>query len=176
MHYQCTLDGTTTGCNGGSITYTSAALAPGSHTFSVQAFDTTDTYGSINSDTYTWTILPLSVSALATDGSSAGWACQPGGPIGLTLGTDTANTFGAITITDVGTHLVSDLEEPTFTTDNFATGSPRYYLKLSDHHTLWGYPSPAVSGFGPPFGWAIDNGNTYVSWSEFSRGLKAAPR
>jgi hypothetical protein len=70
--------------------------------------------------------------------------------------------------------LVSALPEPTFTTDTYAAGSPRYYLTLSDGHTLWGYPSPQVSGFGPPFGWAIDNGNTYVPWSDIQSGAEGS--
>jgi hypothetical protein len=165
VHYQCTLDGNTLPCNTGSITYTSADLSPGSHTFSVRAFDTTDTYGSVNSATYTWTILPLSVDALGTDGSAAGWACQPGGPIGLTLGTDTSNTFAEIDLTAVGGTAIDALLEPTFTTDNYAAGSPRYYITLDNGHSLWGYP-PNSGLNGTDFGWAIDNGNTYQSWTD----------
>ena len=51
MHFQCTLDGNETGCNTESISYTD--LQSGEHTFSVRAYDTTDTYGSIHSATYT---------------------------------------------------------------------------------------------------------------------------
>jgi hypothetical protein len=165
LHFQCTLDDNPLPCNGGSITYTSADLSPGSHTFSVRAFDTSDTYGSINSDSYTWTILALSVDALGGDGSAAGWACQPGGPIGLTLGTDTGNTFAEIDLTDVGGTAIDALSEPTFATDNYAAGSPRYYITLDNGHSLWGYP-PNAGLNGTDFAWAIDNGNTYQSWSD----------
>jgi hypothetical protein len=149
VHYKCTLDGTPTGCNGGSITYTSTDLAPGSHTFSVRAFDTSDTYGSLNSASYAWTILPLQVSALGgSDGSSAGWACQPGGPIGLTVGPTPypPGTFAQVAITNAGGTAIDDLSEPTFTTDNFNNGSPRYTIDLSNGDHLWGYPPNAQMG------------------------------
>jgi hypothetical protein len=173
VHYKCKLDGgTATACNGGSVTYTSAALAPGSHTFSVRAFDTTDTYGSLNSATYTWTILPLSVSALGGDGSSAGWACTPGGPIALTVGTtpydpDTdIGTFAEIDLVDVAGTDLSNLVEPTFTSDNYGAGSPRYYIKLDNGDSLWGYPPAEISPTATDFGWAINNGNSYDPWSD----------
>lgn len=171
VNYRCTLDGNTTDCNGGSVTYTSADLAPGSHTFSVRAFDSTDTYGSINSASYTWTILPLSVSALGgTDLSSAGWACQPGGPIALTVGSAPYNppisdgTFAKVTITNAGGTLIDGLSEPTFTTDNFNNGSPRYTIDLSDGHHLWGYPPNLQMGTSAML-W--DGSDGYgVTWSQ----------
>jgi hypothetical protein len=168
VHYKCKLDsGTATACNGGSITYNSAVLSPGSHTFSVRAFDATDTYPSDNADTYTWTILPLSVDALGTDGSAAGWACGAGGPIGLTLGTDTSNTFAEIDLIDAGGTAISDLTGtgPTFTTNNYAAGSPRYYITLDNGDSLWGYPANSELN-GTDFAWAINNGTTYQPWAD----------
>jgi hypothetical protein len=171
VNYQCTLDGNTTDCNGGSITYTSADLAPGSHTFSVRAFDSTDTYGSINSDTYTWTILPLEVSALGGDGSSAGWECKPGGPIDLQVGTSQAtdpySTYAQVAITNAGGIGIDGLSAPSFTTDNYYSGSPRFVIDLSNGHQLIGYPG--LSGLnGTDMAWsdsAINSGNTYLPWS-----------
>jgi hypothetical protein len=163
LHFQCTLDNSTTACNSGSVTYTSTDLSPGLHTFSVRAFDTSNTYGSVHSATYTWTILSLSVDALGTDGSAAGWACQPGGPIGLTLGTDSANTFAEIDLLDAAGTDLSTLE-PTFTTNNYAAGSPRYYITLDNGDSLWGYP-PNAGLNGTDFAWAINNGNSYQPWS-----------
>jgi hypothetical protein len=250
VHFQCTLDGNTTGCDTGSKSYVS--LLSGEHTFSVRAYDTTDTYGSINSASYTWwitppdptidsqptdpdffgnsdftfsdqdtsvqyrckidsqpaascssgsasysnldpgshtftvtaygandsgfthpnttpvtyiwTILPLEVSALGGDGSAAGWACEPGGPIGLTLGTDTPNTYAEIDLTDVAGTAIDGLSEPTFTTNNYAAGSPRYYITLDNGQSLWGYP-PNAGLNDTDFAWAINNGNSYLPWS-----------
>jgi hypothetical protein len=164
VHFQCQIDSEPmTSCNNGtSPTYSD--LDADSHTFSVTAYDQSDTYPSDNPATFTWTILPLEVSALSTDGSSAGWACQPGGPIGLTLGTDSANTFAAIVLTAVGGTAIDGLPEPTFTTNNYAAGSPRYNIDLSNGDSLIGYP--AISGLnGSDMAWAINNGNTYTTWS-----------
>ena len=172
VQYQCQIDShPAAACNSGTASYSN--LDPGSHTFTVTAYGANDsglTHPDTTPATYTWTILPLSVSALGgTDGSAAGWACQPGGPIGLTLGTDTANTYAAITLTNAAGPVINALAEPTFTTDNYAAGSPRYYITLSDGHTLWGYP-PNSGVNGSDFGWAIDNGNSYPSWSVIQSG------
>jgi hypothetical protein len=167
VHYQCQIDSDTpTNCNSGaSPTYSD--LAAGSHTFTVTAYGANDsgfTHPDTTPPTVTWTILPLAVSALGTDGSAAGWACQSGGPIGLTLGTDTANTFGEIDLTDAAGTALDTLAEPTFTTDNYAAGSPRYYITLDNGDSLWGYP-PNSGLDGDDFAWAINNGNTYLPWS-----------
>lgn len=152
VHFQCQMDNqTATPCNSGSSSYSD--LAPGSHTFSVTAYDESDTYPSNNPATSTWTILPLEVSALGGDDlSSAGWACQPGGPIALTVGSapydppTSPGTFAKVTITDAGGTAIDDLSEPTFSTDEFNNGSPRYTIDLSNGNHLWGYPPNAQMG------------------------------
>ncbi len=54
--------------------------------------------------------------------------------------------------------------EPSFTTDNYAAGSPRWVIELSNGKSLWGYPPNAhLNGTG--FGWTVDNGNTYTSYA-----------
>ena len=52
-----------------------------------------------------------------------------------------------------------------FTTDNYTAGSPRYYISLSNGHSLWGYPTQSGLN-GTDMAWAIDNGSSYVSWSD----------
>jgi hypothetical protein len=171
VHYQCQIDSQTpTACNSGSASY--SGLDPGSHTFSVTAYDQSDTYASNDPATYTWTILPLAVSALGgADGSSAGWACQPGGPIALTVGSTAydpetnVGTFAQIAITDVGGTAIDGLSAPTFTTDNYNAGSPRFVIDLSNGDSLWGYP-PNAGLNASDFAWAINNGNTYQPWSD----------
>jgi hypothetical protein len=118
--------------------------------------------------------LTLVVSASATpppklsfdassDGASAGWSRGNHSPIELTLGTSGA-TFAEITINRVEGTALSTLSEPSFTTDNYNAGSPRYYITLSNNHSLWGYP--ANSGLnGSDMAWSIDNVGTYESWS-----------
>ena len=97
------------------------------------------------------------------DGASAGWSQGKGSAIDLTLGSS-GGSFAEITLHHVG-GVVSDLAEPSFTTDNYNAGSPRYFITLDDGHSLWGYP--AASGLnGSHMAWAIDNGNTYMSWPQ----------
>jgi hypothetical protein len=107
--------------------------------------------------------LNLSFSA-SSDGASAGWSSGKGSPIDLTLGS-TSDSFAEITLHHVAGTAVGALPEPTFSTDNYNSGSPRYYITLSNGHSLWGYPPNAGLSNSPDFAWAIDNGNTYESWS-----------
>jgi hypothetical protein len=100
----------------------------------------------------------------SSDGASAHWSQGKGSPIDLTLGSNSATTYAVITLHHVARVAVGDLVEPTFQTDNYNAGSPRYYITLSDGHSLWGYP-PNAGLNGTDFAWAIDNGNTYMSWS-----------
>ena len=103
----------------------------------------------------------LSFSA-SNDGASAGWSSN-GSAIDLKLGTTQAS-YAEITLHVPATQ-VNGASEPTFTTDNYTAGSPRWVLTLNNHDTLWGYPPNAHLSNGSDFAWAINNGNTYQSWS-----------
>lgn len=106
---------------------------------------------------------PSKVSFSASnDGASAGWSDGAHSPIDLTLGS-TSGSFAMVSLHTSAT-AVSRLAEPTFSTDNYSAGSPRYYLTLSDGDTLWGYPSNSRLN-GSDFAWAIDNHNSYMSWT-----------
>jgi hypothetical protein len=99
----------------------------------------------------------------SNDGASAGWSQGKGSAIDLTLGSS-GGSFAEITLHHVG-GVVSELTAPSFTTDNYNAGSPRYFITLDDGHSLWGYPG--ASGLnGGDMAWAIDNGNTYMSWTQ----------
>ena len=98
------------------------------------------------------------------DGAFAGWAQGKGSPIELTLGTS-AGSFAVVALHHDHGIAVSDLTEPSFSTNNYRAGSPRYYITLSDGHSLWGYP-PQSGLNGGSFAWSIDNGNTYMSWTQ----------
>ena len=104
--------------------------------------------------------------ASSPDGASAGWSAGKGSPIDLTLGSDSATTYAEVVFHHLPAAPVNSLREPTFATDNYASGSPRYFLTLSDGHTLWGYPPNSGLNGGTGFAWAIDNGNTYLTWDE----------
>jgi len=98
----------------------------------------------------------------SNDGASAGWSQGKGSAIDLTLGTS-GGSFAVITLHHVEGTTVSDVTAPGFTTDNYNSGSPRYFITLSDGNSLWGYPSKSGLN-GDAMAWAIDNGNTYESW------------
>lgn len=99
----------------------------------------------------------------SNDGASAGWSQGKGSAIDLTLGSS-GGSFAEITLHHVG-GVVSELAAPAFSTDSYNAGSPRYFITLSDGNSLWGYP--AASGLNDgDMAWAIDNGNTYMSWTD----------
>jgi len=99
----------------------------------------------------------------SNDGASAGWNSGKGSAINLTLGTS-SGSYAEITLHHLPATAVGDLAAPSFATSNYDAGSPRYYITLSDGNTLWGYP-PQSGLNGTDFAWAINNGNTYLSWS-----------
>lgn len=98
------------------------------------------------------------------DGASAGWTDGKGSPIDLTVG-NSAGSFAEVRLHQAHGSSVSDLAAPSFMTDSYSAGSPRYYITLDNGDTLWGYPSNAGLN-GGTFSWAIDNGNTYMSWAQ----------
>ena len=86
----------------------------------------------------------------------------------MTTGADIPNTFAQVTLHNFEGIALTDLVGvggPTFTTDNYAAGSPRYVIDLDNGDSLWGYP-PNWDLNGSDFAWAIDNGNTYEPWSD----------
>ena len=106
----------------------------------------------------------------SNDGASAGWSSGKGSAIDLALGTS-SGSFAEITLHHLPSTAVSDLSEPVFSTDNYNAGSPRYFITLSDGNTLWGYPTNSgLNSSG--FAWAVNNGNTYQSWSDVQQGAE----
>jgi hypothetical protein len=101
--------------------------------------------------------------AASHDGASAGWSNGKGSAIDLTLGSS-ATTYAEVVLHHANGVVVSGLDEPTFVTNNYNAGSPRYYITLKNGDSLWGYPSNAGLN-GSDFAWAINNGNTYESWT-----------
>jgi len=108
------------------------------------------------------------------DGASAHWSNGKGSAIDLTLGSDSASTYAVVVFHHLPASAVGTTTEPTFSTDNYASGSPRFFVTLSDGNTLWGYPSNAGLGSsGSQLSWAINNGNTYLSWSDVQASAEA---
>jgi hypothetical protein len=161
--FECSLDGSGySACPSTSPTYSDLSL--GQHTLDVRATDQSGNYDSTGIAEYTWEVIPF-LTFDASDDASAGWSGDPGSAIDLTLGSDIPNTFAEITLHNFEGLALSDLAEPTFTTDNYAAGSPRYYVTLSNGDSLWGYP-PNSGLNGSDFAWAINNANSYESWSD----------
>lgn len=108
----------------------------------------------------------------SNDGASAGWAAGKGSAIELTLGSS-ASSFADVKLHQVHGAAISSLTAPSFSTNDYNAGSPRYYITLSDGNSLWGYPSNAGLN-GGSFAWAINNGNTYMSWDQVQASAEGA--
>jgi len=113
----------------------------------------------------------LATLSACGSGSSAVWS---NGDAVLTVGTGTAGSCGAppnSTYNPAYAQEVLDVKgwvvptaEPKFTTNNYASGSPRIVIDLGNGHSLWGYP--ANSGLNKTdMAWAVDNGNTYTDYT-----------
>lgn len=83
-------------------------------------------------------LLPLQVTLSASsDGASAVWDAN-GNPV-LTPGS-TASTFAELSLS-LGPSGLAPVSPPSFTTDNYAAGSPRWYIQLANGFYLFGYPA-----------------------------------
>lgn len=81
---------------------------------------------------------PLHVTLSASsDGASAAWDAH-GNPV-LTPGTVTSSTFAQVKVSL--TSSARPASAPSFTTDNYGAGSPRWYIQLSNSYYLFGYPA-----------------------------------
>ena len=102
--------------------------------------------------------------AASHDGASAGWSAGKGSPINLVLGSS-SGSFAEVRLHQVHASAISDITEPSFTTSLYNAGSPRFYITLSNGDSLWGYP-PQSGVATSNMAWAINNGNTYMSWTQ----------
>lgn len=115
----------------------------------------------------------LATLSACGSGSSAVWS---GGNAVLTVGQGAAGTCGAPAGSTYNPAYAQEVlqvkggvvpgtaTEPKFTTNAYASGSPRIVIDLGNGHSLVGYP--AASGLnGSDMAWAVDNGNTYTSYA-----------
>jgi len=145
---KCSIDGGTTFTDCDSSTSTSYSnLSLGSHTFVVKAVDKTASHNESGTDSFTWTIVPYLTFEATSDGAFAGWSGTPGAsPITLIVGSD-PGTYGQFTLHNFERIAIGDLPaEPTFATDTFSGGAPRYEIDLDNGDYLFGYPSNAPYG------------------------------
>jgi hypothetical protein len=107
-------------------------------------------------------VTPIQVTLSASSDGSA--TCSSSGDIVLTTGSAVSTTYGQADVNGVAGTTLSATSEPTFVTDHYAAGSPRWVIELNNGHSLWGYP-PNSGLNGSDFAWAVDNGNTYTSYA-----------
>ena len=118
--------------------------------------------------------MPLKVTLgtqVQGDGSTAAWNAS-GDPVLTPSSTpaDAGTTGAYATLTPASNEVPAT--EPTFTTDHYTAGSPRWFIQLSNGHSLWGYP-PNSGLNGSDFAWAVDNGNSYTSYSDAVKAAEA---
>ncbi|MCU1495771.1 MAG: hypothetical protein JWO62_3535 [Acidimicrobiaceae bacterium] len=119
----------------------------------------------------------ISVSFSSTGtGSGAGWV-GPGHSAGiyLTIGSPSSSTNAVAVLHHVPSALLAT--GPTFTTDNYNSGSPRWDIFLSSGAYLFGYPPNAQIG-NTSFAWSVNNcgtvdPNVYYSYSDAVAAVNA---
>jgi hypothetical protein len=118
--------------------------------------------------------LPATLSASGT-GAHASW----NGPdsVKLTVGSETATTFAEVKL--VNPPAVAPVTAPTFTTDNYAAGSPRWVLEFSSGCDLFGYPTGnSTFPTGDLNTWSVNGatgcGHTLAPYTTYALALAAA--
>jgi hypothetical protein len=107
-------------------------------------------------------VAPLQVTLTSSSDGSA--TCSSSGDIVLTTGAAASTTFAQADVNGVAGTALSASNAPSFVTDNYAAGSPRWVIELNNGNSLWGYP-PNSGLNGTDFAWAVNNGNTYTSYA-----------
>lgn len=116
-------------------------------------------------------------------GSSAVW--NSSGDAVLTSGTAAPGSCGAPTGStydpayaeldvDGATDAPVPATEPSFDTSTYSAGDPRFFIELSNGHSLWGYP-PESGLNGTDMAWAVDNGNTYTDYATALKNAAVDP-
>lgn len=111
------------------------------------------------------TALPVSLSA-SSDGASASY--NQAGNIILTAGSDSSTTYAEVNVNlkSLG-HDLAPANPPSFSTDNYNAGSPRWVIELANGNFIDGYPSQLGGTANDTFTgnqWAVGNSGTYESY------------
>jgi hypothetical protein len=116
--------------------------------------------------------LPVTLSSSTGDGSSA--TCNANGDIVLSPGSDTSTTYAQADVNGVGA--VPSIP-PSFTTTNYAAGSPRWVIEFSNGNFITGYPvqmgtfagvTPTAAFTGNQ--WGVGNGSSYTTYADALAG------
>lgn len=116
----------------------------------------------------------LSHYTTASDGSDA--AFDAGGDVLLTVGSVTASTYGQMAVNLASTGETEPAAPPSFTTDNYAAGSPRWVVSLSDGYYLFGYPVQLGTGATADFTgnqWQVNGPSTTACGASYTTYAKA---
>jgi ricin-type beta-trefoil lectin protein len=102
---------------------------------------------------------PLTVTLKASaDGAFASWI---NGVLVLKPGSQTSSTYAEMDVNNPPSAVPTS--EPTFTTDYYTAGSPRWVIELNNGKSLVGYP--AKSGLnGSDMAWGVGNGAPYTDY------------
>lgn len=106
-------------------------------------------------------------AVLSSSGTGASAVWNGTDSVKLTVGTPSSSTFAQAKLVGAPTFLPS--HEPSFTTDNYAAGSPRWVISLDNGKNLFVYPT-GTGQFSPAstnveISPAITGDPEYVSWS-----------
>jgi hypothetical protein len=122
------------------------------------------------------TPLPVSFSA-SSDGASASYNAS--GDIILTPGTTNSSTFAQVSVNlkSLGDDM-APTTPPSFTTDNYGAGSPRWVIELANGNWIDGYPTQLNNGSANDTftgsQWAVGNSGTYESYQAALTGANDA--
>lgn len=115
--------------------------------------------------------LPVVLGA-SSDGASATW--DSAGDVVLKTGTVTASTFARVAVSLKALPLqTAPAVPPSFTTDNYAAGSPRWVIELANGGFVTGYPAQLGGTANDSFTgaqWAVGNSGTYESYAQALAG------
>jgi ricin-type beta-trefoil lectin protein len=105
---------------------------------------------------------PLTVTLKASaPEASAFWSVGYPGGLVFALGSQSSSIYAEMDINDPPSAVPTS--EPTFTTDNYTAGSPRWVIELNNGKSLVGYP--AKSGLnGTDMAWGVGNGAPYTDY------------
>lgn len=99
------------------------------------------------------------VSFWTQDGGTAAWS---GSSVALGIPQNAPSSAAALIQFD-NQPAALPTTEPTFVTDNYNAGSPRWYILFSNGQYVFGYPSNAGLGADS---WQVGNSGSYVSWAQ----------
>jgi hypothetical protein len=116
----------------------------------------------------------LSHYTTASDGSNAAFDSK--GDVQLTVGSVTASTYGQMAVNLASAGKTEPTAPPSFTTDNYAAGSPRWVVTLSDGYYLFGYPVQLGTGAAADFTgnqWQVNGPSTTACGASYTTYAKA---